>query len=97
MCKKQISVSHGFTEAEIISFDAGSRMVGIPTLDLWDLVCEIFHSPTQSKKTKDHARGASSRDITPNKHTQNQTEDPTKHNNLELSNVEQVSSNAKSS
>ena len=37
------------------------------------------------------------RDTTSNKHTQNQTEDPTKHDNLELSNVDYVSSNAKSS
>ena len=37
------------------------------------------------------------RDTTSNKHTQNHTEDPTKHDNLELSNVDYVSSNAKSS
>ena len=36
-------------------------------------------------------------DTTSNKHTQNQTEDRSKHNNLELSNVDYVSSNAKSS
>ena len=52
---------------------------------IWAIV-EVFHSsPTQSKKTKDQARGNSSRDTTSNKHNQNQTEDPTKHNNLELS------------
>ena len=44
MCKKHISVSHSFTEAEIISLDAGSRMDGIPALTLWDLVIEVFHS-----------------------------------------------------
>ena len=37
MCKKQTSVSHGSTEAEVISPDAGLRMDGIPALDLWDL------------------------------------------------------------
>ena len=37
------------------------------------------------------------RDTTSNKHTQNKTKDPTKHNNLELSNVDYESSNAKSS
>ena len=37
------------------------------------------------------------RDTTSIKHTQNQTEEPTRHNNLELSNVDYVSSNAKSS
>ena len=85
MCKKQTSVSHSSTEAELISLDAGLRMDGIPALDLWDLVNEVFHSsPTQSKKTKDQARGNSSRDTTSCKHTQNQTEDPTKHNCLYL-------------
>ena len=32
MCKKQISVSHISTEAEIISLDAGLHMDGIPAL-----------------------------------------------------------------
>ena len=46
MCKKQTSVSHSSkdTEAEIVSLDAGLRMDGIPALDLWDLVVEVFHS-----------------------------------------------------
>ena len=35
MCKKQISVSHSPTEAEIIS-------LGVPTLDLWNLAAEAF-------------------------------------------------------
>ena len=34
MCKKQTHVSHSSTEAEVISLDAGSRMDGIPALDL---------------------------------------------------------------
>ena len=53
ICKKQTSASHGSREAEIISLDAGLRMDGIPALDLWDLVIEVFHSsPNQSKKPK---------------------------------------------
>ena len=44
MCKKQTSVSHSSTEAEIISLDAGLRMDGIPALTLWDLVIEVCHS-----------------------------------------------------
>ena len=36
MCKKETSVSHSSTEAEIISLDAGLRMDGIPALTLWD-------------------------------------------------------------
>ena len=37
ICKKQTSVSHGSTEAEIISLDASLRMDGIPASDLWNL------------------------------------------------------------
>ena len=40
MCKKQTSVSHSSTEAELVSLDAGLRTA----LDLWDLVIEVFHS-----------------------------------------------------
>ena len=42
MCKKQTSVSHSSTEAEITSLGAGLRMDGIPALTLWDLVIEVF-------------------------------------------------------
>ena len=70
LCKKQTSVSHSSTECEIISHDAGLRMDGKPVLDLWDLVVEVFHScPNFSKKTKDQARGNSSRDTTSITHT----------------------------
>ena len=92
MCKKQTSVSHSSTEAELISLDAGLCMDGISALDLWDLVIEVFHSsPNQLNNTKDQVRGNSSRN------TQNQTNVPTQHDNLELCNVDYVSSNAKSS
>ena len=54
MFKKQTSVSHSSTEAEVISLDACLRMEGIPALDLWDLVIEVLHtSPNQTNKTKD--------------------------------------------
>ena len=53
MCKKQTSVSHSSTEAEVISLDASLRMDGIPALDLWDSVIEVFHSPpNQINKSK---------------------------------------------
>ena len=78
MCKKQTSVSHGSTEAEIISLDAGLRMDGIPALDLWDLVIEVFRSsPNQLNNIKDLLRGNSSRNTTSNKHDHNQTKLPT--------------------
>ena len=44
MCKKQTSVSNSPTEAEVICLDAGLRMDGIPALNLWDFVIEVFHS-----------------------------------------------------
>ena len=83
ICKRQISVSHSSTEAEIISLDAGLRMDGIPVLDLWELVLEVFDSsPNQFNNTKDQLRGNWSRNTTSNKHTQNQTKVPTQHGNL---------------
>ena len=58
MCKKQSSFSHGSTEAEIISLDAGSRMDGIPALTLWDLVIEVFHFRTEQHRwTQERASG----------------------------------------
>ena len=73
-------------------------MDGIPVLDLWDLAVEVFHSsPNQFNNTKDQVRGNSSRNTTSNKHTQDQTKVPTKHDNFDLGNVGHVSSKAKSS
>ena len=58
MCKKQTSVSHSSTEAEIISLDAGLRMDGIPALTLWDLVIQIIHSvPNNIEQPKEEPRG----------------------------------------
>ena len=57
MCKKQTSVSHSTTEAEVISLDAGLRMDGIPALTLWDLVIEVFHSvPNRTEGPKRELR-----------------------------------------
>ena len=54
MCKKQTSVSHSSTEAEIISLDAGLRMDGIPAFTHWDLVIEVFHSvPNKIEQPKE--------------------------------------------
>ena len=89
MCMKQATVSHSSTEAEIISL-VGSRMDGIPALDLWDLVKEVFHScPNQVNNTKDQVRGNSSRKPT------NHTKVPSQHDNFDLSNVDHVLPNAK--
>ena len=96
MCKKQTSVSHSSTEAEIISLDASSRMDGIPALGHPDLVIEVFHcSPNQLNNTKDQVQENLSRDTTSNKHTDNKTKVPTQHDNFDLNNVDCVPSNAK--
>ena len=44
MCRKQTSVSHSSTESEVTSLDAGLRIDGISSLDLWHLVFEVLHS-----------------------------------------------------
>ena len=67
-------------------------MAGIPALDLWDLVTEVFHSsPNQTNKTKDarEPRGNVSANTQPN--MQNQI--PTTHTNLDLTNIDHVPSN----
>ena len=96
LCKKQTSVTHSSTEAEIISLDTGLRMDGIPALDLWDLVKEVFHSsPNQLNNTKGQVQGNLSRDTASNKHTQNKTRVPTQHDNFDLNNVDCVPFNEK--
>ena len=96
MCKKQTSVSNSSTEAELVSLDASLRMDGIPALDLWHLVIEVFHSPlNQTNKSKDSKviQGNLSQVKPPN--LRNQI--PTKHTNLDLTNVDHVSSHVQSS
>ena len=79
MCKKQTSVTHRSTEAEIVSLDAGLRMDGIPALDLWDLVIEVFHSPP--KPFQQHQRSSTSKLVA--------------QHHIDLCNVDHVPSNAK--
>ena len=97
MCKKQTSVSHSSSKAEIISLDAGLRMDGIPALDLWNLVMEVFHSSqNQFNKTKDSlAQGDLLHCTMSSKRTKNQTKAPTTHDSSVLFHVGNVSSNAK--
>ena len=98
MCKKQTSVSHSSTESEIISLDGELRMDGIPALDLWDSVVEVFHSsPNQPKKSKEKVQGNLLHDTPSRKHIKNQVETPIQFNDLELCNVDYVSSNMTSS
>ena len=68
-CKKQTSVSHSSTEAEIISLDAGLRMDGIHALTLLDLVIEMFHSvPNKIEQPKEELRGKPLQATKPNMH-----------------------------
>ena len=98
MCKKQTSVSHSSTESEIISLVAGLRMDGSPALDLWDLVIEVLHSSSNlSKKSKENVQGNLLHDTPSSKQAKNQVNTPIQHNDLELCNVDNVSSNVKSS
>ena len=95
MCKKQTAVSHRSTDAQVISLDAGLRMGGIPALDLWDSVIEVPHSaPNQINKTKDQK---SQGNLSQNTKLHMKNPNPTKHVNLDLNNVDHVSSNARSS
>ena len=98
MCKKQNYVSHCSTESQIISLDAGLRMDGIPAVECWDLVAEVFHSSSnRSKKSKEKVQGSLLGDTPSRKRTNSQVKTPIQYNDLELCNVDYISSNMKSS
>ena len=85
MCKKQTSVSHSSSESEIISLDAGLRMDGY----LWDLVIEVLRTtqripkPTQACTRETGVKTQ----ITPKI-------EQVLDQNVDLSNIDQVPSNA---
>ena len=89
MCKKQTPVSHSSTESEIISLDAGLRMDGSPALDLSDLVIEVLGvTQRTSKPTQACTRETSVKtQITPKI-------EQVLDQNGDLSNIDQVTSNA---
>ena len=90
MCKKQTSVSHSSTEAEIISLDAGLRMDGIPVLTLWDLVIEVIHSvPNRTDGPKREPWRNPSAVIKPNIYNSI----PIKHTNVIPTNTDRIPSN----
>ena len=91
MCKKRTSVSHGSTDAEVNSPDAGLRMDGIPVHDIWDLVIEVFHSlPNQTNKTKDVREPRRNLSAVPQSHKRKQI--LTTNTNLDLINIDHVPS-----
>ena len=44
MCEKRTAVLHSSTQCEIISLDAGQRLVGLPALDLLEIVNEVLRT-----------------------------------------------------
>ena len=82
-------------QSHTVQRNAGLRMDGFPALDLWDLVFEVFHSPQNriNKSKGQESQGNLSRNTM--LHIENPN--PTKHVNLDLNNVDNVSSNVRSS
>ena len=70
-------------------------MDGIHALTLWDLVIEVFHSlPNQINKSK----GLKSQgNLSHNTKLQMENQNPTKHINLDLNDIDHVTSNVRSS
>ena len=88
-CARSILQFHSSTGAEIISLDAGLRMDGIPTLVLWDLVIEIFHSaPSKIKQPTEKLRRNPFAVVKPNMHNLFQC----KHTNVVLTNIDHIPS-----
>ena len=96
MCKKQTSVSNSSTEAELISLLMqvyARRQYQLLIFGIWSWKSFIL---LQSNQRKPKIKHEETRRVTPHQ-TSTQTKDPTKHNNLELSDVDYVWSNKKSS
>ena len=89
ICKKQTSVSHSSTESEIISLDAGLRMNGLPALDLWDLVIEVLGMDLRIPKPTQACARETGVDIQSTRKIQQVLDQ-----NVDLSNMDQVPSNA---
>ena len=86
MCKKQTSVSDSSTESEVVS------------LDLWDSVIEVLHaSSNQPKKSIEKVQGNLLHDTPSVEFANSQAMTQTQYNDLELCNIDFVSSNVKSS
>ena len=101
MCKKQTSVSCSTTESKMISLDVGLRLDGIPALDLWDVVIEVWHSsndvpPVQNifaSKSKPQGAARNCRHNTQNTRLKKEGD----RNVDQLSNQDYVTTNAHSS
>ena len=92
MFKKQTSVSHSSTEAELISLDTGLRIDDIPALTPWHLMIEVFHSVTNNTEgPKRELRGNSSTVVKSNMQHLIQI----KHISVIPTNVDNIPSNTK--
>ncbi len=49
LCKKQAAVSHSSTEAELVALEAALRLDGLPCLELWDCMMDVFHPPKENQ------------------------------------------------
>ena len=56
--KKQGAVSHSSTEAEIISMDANMRVDGLPALNLWEQVIDVFDKFIPEQDRPDEPKGS---------------------------------------
>ena len=73
-------------------------MDGIRGLDLLDFVIEVLHSSSsQTEKSKENVQGNLLHDTRSRKHTDNHVKTPFQYNDLEICNVDCVSSNVRSS
>ena len=72
-------------------------MDGIPALDLWDLVIDVFHSNSMQKQKFKQARSDPSYCKASEKRMNSQCNAQVAQRHLELSNVDFVSSNVNSS
>ena len=90
MYKKQTSVSHSSTESEVVSLDAGLRMDGIRSLDQWDLFFEVLHSSSNRPVEGNLCNKEQSR-----KRTNTRSKKHANRYDLELFNVDQVTTNLK--
>ena len=88
MCMKQTSVSHSSTESEITPLDAGLRMDGLFALELWDWSLKCWERPKEYQNQPKHAHGKLV--LRPKSPKIEQVLDQ----NMDLSNVDQVHSNA---
>ena len=72
-------------------------MDGIPALDLWNLVVEVFHcnhnQPSESKDSS--AQGNLWQRVTSSTRKKNQAKAPTKHDSSQLFHIDSVPSNVK--